>query len=173
MSKKLNESAMQNELSGSAFFQSKPEPQETDSPTSSKLPPVRPQNAPKTKVIPKVDKVSVLEEKITFNDPNEKNISDDSTMVPRYHDTTVSSYQDSLIENIRKAVKKLGKEAATYRFTEEEKKSLADIVYTYKGTGVRTSENEITRTAINFLVEDYRQNGSNSILARVIERLNE
>jgi hypothetical protein len=85
----------------------------------------------------------------------------------------VSSNQDLLIETIRKAVEQVGKEAATYRFTQEEKKALADIVYTYKTNGVKTSENEITRTAINFLVEDYRENGSNSILARVLERLNE
>ena len=43
----------------------------------------------------------------------------------------------------------------------------------YKGQGIRTSENEITRIAINYLVENYKQDGENSILARVIERLNE
>ncbi len=87
------------------------------------------------------------------------------------HDPVVSRYQDT-IEIIRKAVKELGKEAATYRFTQEEKRMLADIVYTYRGRGIRTSENEITRIAINALVEDYRQNGENSTLAKVLERLN-
>ena len=87
------------------------------------------------------------------------------------HDTVVSRYQDT-IEVIRKAVKELGKEAATYRFTQEEKRMLADIVYAYRGRGIRTSENEITRIAINALVEDYRQNGENSTLAKVLERLN-
>lgn len=97
---------------------------------------------------------------------------DGSTVIPRYHDTTIPSYQDGMIETIRKAVKQLGKEAATYRFTQEEKKSLGDIVYSYKGRAIKTSENEITRISINFLVEDYRENGKNSILARVLERLN-
>ena len=87
------------------------------------------------------------------------------------HDPVVSRYQDT-IEIIRKAVKELGKEAATYRFTQEEKRMLADIVYAYRGRGIRTSENEITRIAINALVEDYRQNGENSTLAKVLERLN-
>ncbi len=87
------------------------------------------------------------------------------------HDTVVSGYQDT-IEIIRKAVKELGKEAATYRFTQEEKRMLADIVYAYRGRGIRTSENEITRIAINALVEDYRQNGENSTLAKVLECLN-
>lgn len=99
--------------------------------------------------------------------------TDNNTVVPSYHGTVVPLNQDEIIEIIRKAVKHLGKEAATYRFTLEEKKALADVVYSYKGSGVRTSENELTRIAINFLVEDYRNNGENSILARVIERLNE
>lgn len=94
------------------------------------------------------------------------------TTILRYHDTTQPSYQDELVETIRKAVKQLGKEAATYRFTQQEKKSLTDIVYTYKVEGLRTSENEITRISINLLVEDYRKNGKNSILSRVLERLN-
>lgn len=96
-----------------------------------------------------------------------------NTVIPSYHDTTIPLSQDEIIEIIRKAVKHLGKEAATYRFTLEEKKALSDIVYSYKGTGIRTSENELTRIAINFLVEDYRNNGENSILAKVIERLND
>lgn len=95
------------------------------------------------------------------------------TTTPRYHGTMPPLHQDEIVETIRKAVKQFGKEAATYRFTQEEKKSLADIVYAYKGTGVRTSENEVSRVAINFLIEDYRENGENSVLARVIKRLNE
>ncbi len=77
-----------------------------------------------------------------------------------------------MIETIRKAVKQLGKEAATHRFTLEEKKLLRDIVYTYETRGVRTSENEITRIAIHSLVQDYRDNNENSVLARVLEKLN-
>lgn len=99
--------------------------------------------------------------------------SNNDTVTPRHHDTTQSIYQDDTIESIRKAVKHLGKEAATYRFTQEEKKALADIIYDYKAKGIKTSENEVTRTAINFLVEDYRENGGNSVLEKVIERLNE
>jgi hypothetical protein len=49
---------------------------------------------------------------------------------------------------------------------------LADIVYTYKRQGVKTSENEINRIAINFLIEDYAKNGKESVLAKVIEALN-
>ena len=95
-----------------------------------------------------------------------------ATVIPRNRDTTKPQYHNELVEEIRKSVKKLGKEAATHRFTIEEKKALADIIYQYKGQGVRTSENQIARISINFLIEDYRENGKNSVLSRVIERLN-
>ena len=85
------------------------------------------------------------------------------TKQPRHHDTMVSRYDDAIVENIRKAVKEFGKEAATHRFTQEEKKAIADIVYTYKNKGVRTSENEIARIAVNFIVSDFKENGKNSI----------
>lgn len=104
--------------------------------------------------------------------PKEPKEEERDTTTPRHRDTTQPSYQDATIETIRGAVKQLGKEAATHRFTQKEKKDLADIVYRYKGEGIRTSENEITRISINFLVEDYQRNGKDSILARVLERLN-
>lgn len=91
---------------------------------------------------------------------------------PRNHETVVSRYQATTVETIRAAVKLFGKEAATHRFTAEEKKALADLVYTYKRQGTRTSENEITRVGVNFIVADYEENGENSILHRVLRALN-
>ena len=85
----------------------------------------------------------------------------------------VSRYHDTMIEVIRKAVKELGKEAATYRFTLEEKRRLADLLYTYRNRGIRTSENEITRIAVNFILQDYKENGEESILARSLGALNQ
>lgn len=78
---------------------------------------------------------------------------------------------DVLIATIRKAVKVSGKEVSFNRLTPEEKRQLADIVYTYKRQGKRTSENEITRIAVNFILEDYHAHGEQSILARVIASL--
>jgi hypothetical protein len=106
--------------------------------------------------------------------------SNHDTMIPRYHDTMIPSNHDtmipqdesSLLEAVRKSVKQIGKEAATHRFTLEEKSLLADIEYTYKRQGIRTSENEITRIAINYFIEDYRTNGEQSILAKILKRLN-
>lgn len=104
---------------------------------------------------------------------NTKDATNTDTMVSRYHDTTMPEDTGDIIEAIRKAVKHLGKEAATYRFTEEEKKALSNVVFAYRNKRVRTSENEITRIAINFILEDYRSHGDKSLLAKVLERLKE
>ncbi|MAT96377.1 MAG: hypothetical protein CL608_04470 [Anaerolineaceae bacterium] len=94
------------------------------------------------------------------------------TKQPSNHDTTVSRYHDTIIELLRKAVKVIGKEAATHRFTVEEKKAIRKIVFTYEDQGILTSENEITRIAVNYLIEDYKQNGKSSLLDRVLKALN-
>jgi hypothetical protein len=96
------------------------------------------------------------------------------TMVPRNHDTMIPLKNDEidLFELVRKSVKQIGKEAATHRFTIEEKNELADIEYTYKRQGIKTSENELTRIAINYFIEDYRQNGEQSLLAKILKRIN-
>jgi len=102
-----------------------------------------------------------------------KQPSNHEPMTPRAHDTVVSRAHDTNIETIRKAVKQIGKEGATHRFTSKEKQDIADLIYTYKRQGIRTSENEITRIAINFVVQDRNENGENSILDQVIKVLNE
>jgi hypothetical protein len=78
---------------------------------------------------------------------------------------------DTIIETIRKAVKYVGKDSSTYRFTPEEKKALLEIGFSYKMQGYKTSENEIMRIAINFLLEDHRENGRNSVLQMVLDAL--
>ena len=112
------------------------------------------------------------EKKHTRKRPATKPPRNRDTTIPRYHDTTVSRYHDTIIELVRKAVKELGKEAATHRFALEEKKAIADIIYAYKNRDIRTSENEITRIAVNFLINDYRENGENSVLDRALKALN-
>ncbi len=96
------------------------------------------------------------------------------SMVSRNRDTTIFSTQEGdIIAHIRKMVKEFGKEAATHRFTQEEKKMLSEMVYTYKNQRIRTTENEISRIAINYLFYDYRLNGQNSILHKALISLNE
>jgi hypothetical protein len=123
--------------------------------------------------------------------PKRKQINTRATVIPRHHDTMKSDTDESqpasdmeakqpigdedktavTLETIRKSVKQLGKEAATHRFTSHEKNVLADIVYTYTRQGYRTSENEITRIAVNWLILDYQERGEQSVLAQMLELL--
>lgn len=83
----------------------------------------------------------------------------------------VASDADTLVETIRKAVKLVGKETTSYRLHEVEKESLDDIIYGLKKRGFRSSENEIMRIAINYVIDDYNQHSDDSVLIRVLESL--
>ncbi len=173
--KKLNVASIKNELEGGAslFFrpsspaQPKPEAEEPAA-VNTISPTLQPALAP-----PHPGEAHPAED-------NKAEPSSDTT-TPRYHDTTVSQHHDTAVSRpdnatvalIRKAVKEFGKEAATHRFTLDEKRAVADIIHAFKGRGVKTSENEIARIAINFLLNDYRINGEQSILTKVISALNE
>jgi hypothetical protein len=87
--------------------------------------------------------------------------------------SVLADYPDEIVELIRKSVRKVGKEVTFVRLTPEEKDQLGDIVYTYKRQGTRTSENELARIGINYLIADYQANGDTSILAKVIAALND
>jgi len=158
MKKKLDISGVMNELRGqSVFF---PERKEE-------------QTAQEQSPIPSLSSEQNKQAEVTSD-----------TMIPRYHDTkhdttvssnhdtTIPSFEEDLLEAVRKAVRQLGKEPATQRLTLEEKQALADIEYSYKRQGIRTSGNEIIRIATNYIVKEYLQNGENSILAQVLKKLN-
>ena len=142
-------------LSDSPFF-SPSKPTEAD---PSGMPAISPVSPEKT---PAKDNFATSTTAETNSDNSPDGMHD--TMPPRYHDTTV--------ETIRRAVKALGKEAATHRFTATEKETIAEIVYACKRQGLRTTENEITRVAVNFIVQDYQANGKESLLVRVLLALN-
>lgn len=97
--------------------------------------------------------------------PSPNQASNHATMQPDNH--------DDVIEHIRQAVKQTGKEAGTYRITREEKKALLEICYSFRFVGIRTSENEIARIALNYLLHDHKSNKKNSILHRVIEAIHQ
>lgn len=107
--------------------------------------------------------------KSKLNDSNNANMqaSNNASM----HASIQSINRETIIETIRKAVKYVGKDSATYRFTPEEKKALLELSFSFKMQGYKTSENELTRIAINFILEDQKQNGRNSILQRVLDAL--
>jgi hypothetical protein len=87
----------------------------------------------------------------------------------------LASNQDDIIETIRKTVKQVGAKTLYIRLTPEEKHELASIVFgfnkKYSGEGRKTSENEVGRIALNFLIEDYRAHGKESMLAKVLAAL--
>jgi len=68
-------------------------------------------------------------------------------------------------------VRVVGKEGATLRLTAEEKGRLADVIYKYKRKGTKTSETEIIRIALNYVLEDFERNREQSILSQVMDAL--
>lgn len=72
---------------------------------------------------------------------------------------------------IRAVVRTPGREVSFVRLSPEEKAQLADIVYTYKRQGQKTTENEIQRIALNALLHDFDEHGETSVLARVLAAL--
>lgn len=91
----------------------------------------------------------------------------------RYHDSNPSSDQIAMFAQIRKAVRARGTEQSIHRLSPQEKRDLKDIVYVYDTQGIRTSEVELTRIALNFLIADHKEHGKGSILAKVLSSLNE
>jgi hypothetical protein len=85
--------------------------------------------------------------------------------------SVLASVDSKTIEAIRKVVKTQGREVSFIRLTPEEKAQVSDIVYTYKRQGQKTTENQINRIAINYLLHDYHEHGEQSVLARVLASL--
>ena len=165
MAKKLNINGIINELQGgSAFFQ---KPAATPPPEAGSTDEKTPNTAP----VPPAPQASQAVSSPASMPPHklDKQIASHDTSKP---DSMLASYHASMIEPIRKALKSQGKEVSFVRLTEDEKTALADIVYTYRRQKVKTSENEINRIAINFLIRDYEEHGEGSILAQVIAAIN-
>lgn len=74
-----------------------------------------------------------------------------------------------MVSAIHESILEIGKEAATYRLTLNEKKKIAEIVYSLKMKNIRITENEIMRIALNALLYDYEKDKSKSILKHYIQ----
>jgi hypothetical protein len=141
--KKLNIESVTNELQGASKYFERPK---DDAPAL----PIRTQNLTKPKEI--------------SNNKDSKIASKQASML--------ASSQDSMVQDIRKSVKEVGKETLFLRLTPEEKNQLKDIVYSLSKQRSKISDNEVGRIALNYLLEDYKASGKNSMLAKVIEALN-
>jgi len=98
---------------------------------------------------------------------------EDKPVQDNHQDTMPPSNHGTSIELVRKGVKIVGKEAATYRLTKKEKQELLEIIFNYRSQGTKISENEIARIAINYLIIDYQSNPGKSILQEVMDALNQ
>ena len=90
-----------------------------------------------------------------------------ATVIPRHQATETPA----MVRRLRGAVVRLGKEAATHRFTQEEKDDLARIIYEQGRNGLRTCENEIVRIALHWLLEDHRSRRERGVLSRTLRAL--
>jgi hypothetical protein len=179
--KKLQVEGIMNELEGASFFFS-PSPK-SPSPQLSPEPQPKLESFYSEPVVKNVNSITVLPEtkKEDENIGGEKNkqaSNNKSKQASTLASTTASKKAKAYdpVEAIRKTVKQVGKEVIFVRVSPAEKHTLGSIVYSfneiYGGEGRKTSENEIGRIGLNFLLDDYQENGINSILARVLVALN-
>lgn len=75
------------------------------------------------------------------------------------------------IESIRRNLKRSGTITTNYRTTPENKEALAQLVWDYKRRKISTSENELVRIAIEFVLADFEDNGEQSVVHTVLELL--
>lgn len=176
MTKKLNVDRITNELEGSAFFPRRDEGRRSEADGEDGAPPEVPAQS-------KEQILSQPTDPVTANTQSEAASRQQSNRPARKHASTKASMRvteqeseragSQMIQQIRRTVRQPGKEVSYVRLTPQEKAQLADIVYTYKRQGAKTSENEINRIAVNYLLADYKENGAASVLVRVIEALRE
>ena len=93
----------------------------------------------------------------------------------RHHATTIPRHPGpmaaAMVRRLRQAVRRIGKEAATHRFTAQEKADLAQIIYEQRRQGVKTSENEIVRIAVNWLIAEHCAGEGQSVLRQALKAL--
>ena len=166
MKKKLNIDAIRNELEGSVFFH-QGEVHPTPPPSQ---PPIQPEPKPEqeTTSSSQVQK-SLSEDQVFIHSSDSVQASEKASIHASKHASMLSSDID--LEVIRKTLKLVGKEVLYVRLTSEEKDEVTDIEYTYQRQGIKTSGNEIGRIGVNFLLADYKANGEQSILAKLLAAL--
>ncbi len=167
MKKHINTDEIMSELEGSVFFPTKADkskPEHSAEPIENKEIASKPANKQTDKEVNQQDSnLASLQ--------TSKQTRSQASIDASKHASTLAIKPD-IIEIIRKIVKSPAKEEVLYvRVSKEEKNQLGDIEYTYGRQGIDTSANELGRIAVNFLIADYKANGENSILAKVLTAL--
>jgi len=149
-------------------------------PATPKLPGAKPSKAPQPKpeTIPEatVDTTIPRYHDATIpSDPRAETASMHAAKMPTRQSANIGHYHGAtaraMARRIRRAVHRIGKEAATHRFTREEKDRLAEVIYHSNQRGVKTCENEVVRIGLNWLLEDHAARGERSILSLALKAL--
>lgn len=81
----------------------------------------------------------------------------------------LASNQDSVLAKVRETIRGIGKEVSYTRLTQDEKRRIMEVIYSFRSSsGIKTSENELMRIAINFLLEDYHLRKEESLLYKIL-----
>lgn len=184
MSKKiLNTQSVINELRGQSAFFKQDVPEQSKNDKTVQKEPEKPTKEPKkqsdTLIEKDIPKLVNNQKRSPTRLPGDKKNDSVRSSASKLASMTASmqaNNQSDIVEAIRKTVKHVGKEALFIRLTPNEKRQISSVVYAfnemYRGEGRKTSENEIGRISVNFLLEDYKANGEQSILAKVLVALN-
>lgn len=81
---------------------------------------------------------------------------------------TLLPSDQSVIEELQRALRAVGKEIFNVRIAPEEKRRVDAAVHAFKTEGVRTSANDLGRIALNYLLADHDSHDEQSILSRVL-----
>jgi hypothetical protein len=92
------------------------------------------------------------------------------TMASRRHDATTPKKFAVDEQKLAETLKEVGRERTSLRMTEDEKAGVAQIVYNLRAEGVKLSENDVFRVALNFVLEDYEFNTPNSLIESVLKK---
>jgi hypothetical protein len=121
--------------------------------------------------------MSGLFEGLTEPEKPKKSVEDVGTkelvVVPTKVPSVVPTEAEDYIDVVRRAVKWPGKEGANLRLTEEELVKLKAAIRYFEDRGYYTDRTLITRIGLSYIMLDLEENGDESILAKVIDRIRE
>ncbi len=96
--------------------------------------------------------------------------------IPSYQPTNIPADGSNEIASIHKALRQTSSTAASYRFSTIEKQRLEVALFELKtrsmrtrdAQDIRTNENEVVRISLNYILDDYKAKGDESVLVRAL-----
>jgi len=171
MVKKLNVIGITNELQGASVFFPSPPP--LPSPTTQEEPieAVIPDPAPAMESVPAQQETALpIEEDVQETPKPEVEAAKHESLQSREKASLLACKHDSVLAKIRETVRTIGKEVSYSRLTQDEKKRILDVIYAFRSSGIKISENELMRIAVNMLLEDYDLHKEESWLHKILHQ---